>query len=81
MNIHHISVKTKSGTVYELQQEGDKLFIQNGITLSGVVVKLYEPIRIGGILHLDFIKDGLYGTPEKHPMFLRSTKITDIVIR
>ena len=80
MNIN-ITVKTESGSVYELQQKGDKLFIWKGIMLSGEVIKLYEEIKIGGVLHIDFIRDGLYGTPEAHPMFLRTTPITDIVIR
>ena len=81
MNIR-INVNTQSGSSYMLEQKGDKLFIRKGI-LSGTVIKIYEEIKVGGILHIDFIKDGLYGTPDAHTMFLRSTPITgiDILIR
>ena len=80
MNIN-ISITTQSGSVYELQQQGDKLFIRKGIRLSGEVVKIHEEIRVGGVLHVDFIRDGLYFTPDSSPMFLCTSPITDIVIR
>ena len=80
MNIN-IVVTTKSGSVYELQQKGEKLMIQKGLLLTGEVVELHEPIRIGGVLHVDFIRDSLYCTPNTSKSFLRSTAITDITIR
>ena len=80
MNVH-IQVTTASGSKYELDQKGDKLFIRKGISLSGEVVKLHEAIRIGGVLHVDFIKENIYCTPDSSTTFLRTTPIIDIQIR
>ena len=74
-----ITVSTQVGTIYVLQQEGDKLYLKKDLIPLGEVIKLYQPIRVDGILHVDFILRGFYSTPKLGT--IRSAKITDITIR
>lgn len=77
-----IIIKTQSGSKYELHYTGEKLYIRQGIAqLTGEVVKTYGKIEIGEPLHVDFIKDGLYGTPDSDPMSVKTTPIVDIEIK
>ena len=73
-------VKTKSGSTYMMNHKDGKPYIQKGLYI-GEIVKIKEPIRIGGIINIDLIPLNMYGISTEDISFLRSTPIVDIVIQ
>jgi len=74
------TVKTVSGSVYEFTHKDGRTFFRKGL-MSGEVIRINNgPITVGKGITMDFYKDGLYGTPDKSPMFMNTTPVESITI-
>ena len=75
-----IIVKTQSSSVYEFTHMDGRTFFRKGL-LSGEVIRMNSgSIEVGKTITMDFRKDGLYGTPDTHPMFINTTPVTEIQV-
>ena len=76
----NFTVKTESGSVYEFTLKDGRTFFRKGL-MSGEVIRINNgSITEGNSINMDFYKDGLYGTRDKHPMFLNTTPVVSIMI-
>ena len=76
-----IFATTKSGSHYSFtQNEKGECFVSTG-RMSGRIVKLYHPIEMGKKMEFEFIRNGMYGSPdEEEATFNESTEVVKLKV-
>lgn len=58
-----ITITTKSGTLYQICERGDKKLLAKGNSFMAEIVRLRNPIKEGKVLEADLQTYSIYGQP------------------